>query len=431
MTHVRCLARAVALVVAMSAATVAFAEDKPWSVSKSSGEVWVTTPGAQQASLTKDAGLQPGDAIRTGRNGRVLLVRGEESILISPNSAIGIPAASKDGLATTIVQQAGSILLEVEKRNVKHFEVETPYLAAVVKGTQFRVSVSATGTSVNVMRGQVEVADFKSGQIAQIMPGQFATAFADGKSGLSLGGAGTFAPIEQGKPRAPTIERLMVPRNGLSAPRHAANQQVQPLAQIRTAAGAPATPGVAAPQPGKTAADMRAAPRGLRIASPIGDVRLNFQKVTNGVARGVSDTASSRRAAASRDTIWSGRDAKASSATSVANSSDTGNAAVSVTAAAASSVAAPGAAAASGATTSAAATSASGNGNSAGNSSASNGNGNGRGQSSSVSDYVSNRGGNSGNGSGNSNGNGNGNSGNNGNGNGGVGNGNGNGNSKH
>jgi hypothetical protein len=438
MMRIRCLARAVAVVVAVSAATAAFAEDKLWSVSKSSGEVWVTTLGAQQASLTKDAGLKPGDAIRTGRNGRVLLVRGEESILISPNSAIAVPLESKDGLATTIMQQAGSILLEVEKRNVKHFEVETPYLAAVVKGTQFRVSVSATGTSVNVMRGQVEVADFKSGQIAQIMPGQFATSFAQGKPGLSLGGTGTLAPIEQGKPRAPSIERLMVPRNGLSAPRHAANQQVLPLAQVRTAAGAPAKLGVAAPQPGKAVADIRAAPRGLRIASPIGDVKLNFQKVTNGVARGVSGTAPSRRAAAAGDTIWSGHGSKASMvATSVANSSDTGNAAVSVTAAAASSVAAPEAAAASGATVAAAATSASGNGNSAGHSSASNGNG--RGQSSSVSNYVSNRGGNNGNGNSNSSNNGgNGNSGNNGNGgvgigngNGGVGNGNGNGNSKH
>ncbi len=148
------------------------AEDGVWPVSKSSGEVWTTTSGAQQASLTQEDVLKPGDTIRTGRNGRVLLVRGEETILISPNSVIGLPTEKKDGLSTTILQQAGSILLEVEKRNVKHFEVETPYLAAVVKGTQFRVTVNAASTSVDVLRGQVEVADFKSGQIAQVMPGQ-------------------------------------------------------------------------------------------------------------------------------------------------------------------------------------------------------------------------------------------------------------------
>jgi FecR protein len=111
--------------------------------------------------------LKPGDTIRTGRNGRVLLVRGEETILVAPNSVIGLPRRRRTGLATTILQQAGSILLEVEKQNVKHFEVETPYLAAVVKGTQFSVTVDRERTSVSVLRGQVEVSDFKSGQIAQ------------------------------------------------------------------------------------------------------------------------------------------------------------------------------------------------------------------------------------------------------------------------
>src|SRR5204863_2995848 len=128
------------------------------------------------------------------RNGRVLLVRGEETILISPNSVVGLPAEKKDGLSTTIIQQAGSILLEVEKRNVKHFEVETPYLAAVVKGTQFSVTVNAGSTKVGVVRGQVEVSDFRTGQIAQVMPGQAATAFAHGNGGLALSGTGTFSP---------------------------------------------------------------------------------------------------------------------------------------------------------------------------------------------------------------------------------------------
>src|SRR6187402_3703083 len=133
------------------------ADDGVWSVSKASGEVWVATDGAQPVSLNREEVLKPGETIRTGRNGRVLLVRGEESIMIAPNSVIGLPAEKKEGLSTTIIQKAGSILLEVEKKNVRHFEVETPYLAAVVKGTQFRVSVSAKGTSVDVIRGQVEV----------------------------------------------------------------------------------------------------------------------------------------------------------------------------------------------------------------------------------------------------------------------------------
>ena len=218
------VSRVLAMALVLGGASHALAaEGGAWSVSKSSGEVWMTTTGAQQVSLGKEEVLKAGDTIRTGRNGRVLLVRGEETIMVSPNSVIGLPAEKKEGLSTTIVQQAGSILLEVEKRNVKHFEVETPYLAAVVKGTQFRVSVNAASTSVDVIRGQVQVADFRSGQIAQVMPGQHATAFAHGNPGLSLSGSGTFSPIEHGQPRASSIDRVPVPRSGLTAPRHAAN----------------------------------------------------------------------------------------------------------------------------------------------------------------------------------------------------------------
>lgn len=72
------------------------AQERSWRVEKSSGHVWVARPSAQKVSLTKDAELNPGDSIRTGSNGRVLLVRGEERIVISPNSEIGIPAVSQD-----------------------------------------------------------------------------------------------------------------------------------------------------------------------------------------------------------------------------------------------------------------------------------------------------------------------------------------------
>src|SRR6201991_2675278 len=152
---------ALAMVLAGGSSALA-ADDGVWSVSKSSGDVWITTTGAAPASLTQEETLKPGDTVRTGRTGRVLLVRGEETILIAPNSVIGLPTEKKDGLSTTILQQAGSILLEVEKRNVKHFEVETPYLAAVVKGTQFSVTVNASSTSVDVLKGQVQVSDFRS-----------------------------------------------------------------------------------------------------------------------------------------------------------------------------------------------------------------------------------------------------------------------------
>ena len=319
--------RILAMALALGAASIAHAGDgEAWSVSKSSGEVWMTTTGAQTVSLSQQDVLKPGDTIRTGRNGRVLLVRGAETILVSPNSVIGLPTENKDGLSTTIVQQAGSILLEVEKRNVKHFEVETPYLAAVVKGTQFRVSVNAGSARIDVIRGQVEVADFRSGQIAQVMPGQVATAFAQGKPGLTLSGSGTFAPIEHGRPRASTTQQLMVPKSGLSAPRHAAN------GQLNRALGH-----------GNHAA---AGPRhsATRISASLGEVGLNFHKVTHGLAHGALSTPGSTRSDANKDTVWTSREAAATAGagngSSQGNSNDgsSANAAAGISAAATSGV---------------------------------------------------------------------------------------------
>jgi hypothetical protein len=284
-----------ALFVLVSSSTWA-ADDGVWSVSKSSGEVWVSASGAQQASLTQEETLKPGDTIRTGRNGRVLLVRGEETMLISPNSVIGLSTDVKDGISTTVLQQAGSMLLEVEKRNVKHFEVETPYLAAVVKGTQFSVTVNAGSTSVGVRRGQVEVSDFKSGQVAQVLPGQTATSFETGKGGLTLNGSGTFNPIEQGKPRASSVDRVPVPKGGLPAPRsgagstviHALDHMDQSFVSAQDAP--PSKP---------------AKPNVIRISAPLGEVKLNVEKATHGLARGSSDGGSSRIASHKDNAIWS------------------------------------------------------------------------------------------------------------------------------
>src|SRR5258706_1427281 len=84
--------------VVLAAGCGAAAEDVAWRVSKSSGEVWLTTSGVQQASLTDETILKPGDNLRTGRNGRALLGRGEETLLLSPNSVIGMPGAPENRL---------------------------------------------------------------------------------------------------------------------------------------------------------------------------------------------------------------------------------------------------------------------------------------------------------------------------------------------
>jgi hypothetical protein len=243
--------------------------DDAWTVSKSSGEVWVAAAGAEPVSLAASGMLKPGETIRTGQNGRVLLARGEETILIAPNSVVGIPAEKKDGMSTTILQRAGSILLEVEKRKENHFEVETPYLAAVVKGTQFRVTVGKSDTRVSVTRGRVEVTDFKTGQHVAVLPGQTAKVSPQGRAGLFLSGSGTLAPVEPGKPRAPSLEP--------SAPK------------------------------GLTTAHN--APNGLiRISAPLGEVNLDVKKATKGFAHAAGGALPGRGDKREAETVWNSRE---------------------------------------------------------------------------------------------------------------------------
>jgi hypothetical protein len=401
--------------VALLASSAAWAADgEPWSVSKSSGEVWVTTTGAQQVALGGDNVIKPGDTIRTGRNGRVLLTRGAETMLIAPNSVIGLPPGAQDGMGTTILQRAGSILLDVEHRNVKHFEVETPYLAAVVKGTQFRVTIEAGKTKVNVNRGQVEVADFKSGQIAQITPGQTATSFANGKSGIHLSGSGTFAPIEQGRPRASTIQRVPVPKDGLHAPREAKGGAVHTVGPVNTA---PANPAAGKPAAQQQGAATMPKPHGVRISSSLGEVKLNVGSATHGLAHGA--VAANARHGSHKNTIWNdNKSAAAAGSNSGSATATDSTSAASINASVATAIGSANASSNIASTNGASVNNnngASGNGNN-GNHGKGNGNGNGADNADSWTTYWAHRANGSENGNGNGNGNGHGNGNGNGNG---------------
>ncbi len=221
--------------VSLGAPSGAFAQDATWRVSKSSGEVWFTASGAQPAALSGDVALKPGDTIRTGENGRVLLMRGAETMMISANSVVGLPTSKPDRLSTTILQQAGTILLDVEKRNVQHFEVATPFLAAVVKGTQFRVTVSNIGSQVEVLRGQVQVSDYKTGQYALVNPAQVARVSTQGPAGLSLTGSGPLSPIQLDRPRSPLVPPMTVAMadKAVTAPASAQPQVQVPVVERR------------------------------------------------------------------------------------------------------------------------------------------------------------------------------------------------------
>ncbi len=199
------LVAAIALFGFQLATTQATSES--WTVIKMSGDVWINSEKPQKIALKQDQIFNLGEKITTGTNGRALLKRGNETILITPNSTIALPKEKSENGRTKIFQQMGRILLDVEKRNVKHFEISTPYLAAVVKGTQFKVNVDKTGSSVDVMRGKVEVKNYQTGQYVLVLPKQNAKVTVDTnqKHVLQVTGKGKIQKIQQGKPEKSLI----------------------------------------------------------------------------------------------------------------------------------------------------------------------------------------------------------------------------------
>lgn len=176
------------------------AQAADWVVKRMSGKVWIKPQGAQPASLKSGMVVPARTTITTRRGARVMLVRGKETMMIGPNSVVGIPPQPRKG-RTTIYQQAGQVLFDVEKKHVKHFSVETPFLAAVVKGTQFIVSVGSDNATVMVGRGRVAVSDHESGDRTELNRGQSAAT----GGGLNVSGEGKLPTVKAGRPKAPKV----------------------------------------------------------------------------------------------------------------------------------------------------------------------------------------------------------------------------------
>ncbi len=168
-----------------------------WRIVEVSGAVSVTRPGLSPVVLTDSADLQGGELIQTEASGRAILRRGNDTIIVAPGSAIAIPARTDD-LVQRILQTFGAILINVEKRPNPNFEVRTPFLAAIVKGTTFTVSADAVSSAVHVVEGTVRVVDSgNSTSAVSVTAGQTARINARSGDGLRVQG-GRAAATGQG-----------------------------------------------------------------------------------------------------------------------------------------------------------------------------------------------------------------------------------------
>ncbi len=147
--------------------------------------------GQSWTQLDPGRELRAGDSIWTGRNGRILLMSEQGSVLLAPKSLVKIPAQALPNSFSVLFQTHGKVSADVDKRRKEHFSIQTPFLAAVVKGTEFDVEIDNDETRVAVDEGVVGVVDVETGEENDVVAGNsLAMATAASTSGSDFGGAG-------------------------------------------------------------------------------------------------------------------------------------------------------------------------------------------------------------------------------------------------
>ncbi|WP_417709563.1 FecR domain-containing protein [Roseibium aggregatum] len=179
-----------------------------WSVERVSGRVMVETREGETFALKRGMTVRKGWKLKTG-GGRVVVSRGKESFVVSPNSVVTLEPKGVLIKRMVVYQDRGQVDVDVQRRWYRHFKVETPFLAAVVKGTRFSVQVGNTTASVKVGRGVVGVHDFASGERANVGAGQAAATNPSRRVGLSVSGK-TRPEVQSGPKRAPAFETRVV-----------------------------------------------------------------------------------------------------------------------------------------------------------------------------------------------------------------------------
>lgn len=163
----------------LSFVTVALAQnaDEPfehiWTVGKVTGTAWIISENQEKIQVEENHRFGPGQTLITSSRTRVQLKRKDERIQVGSGSTLSLPLAETlEAGKTVITQKRGTLHLVVSKRDAPHFSVQTPFMVAAVKGTQFTVSIGASSTEVRVQEGSVEVKNKYADQIEYVGAGQ-------------------------------------------------------------------------------------------------------------------------------------------------------------------------------------------------------------------------------------------------------------------
>lgn len=149
-------------------------EQPVWILHEVSGSVRYREAGSQRwkPAVAGDI-LGTKGTLESGANGRATLARGEDTIVVYPDTRFQVRPAGADGLGALIEQTLGKLFIDVETVPGRIFSVETPYLVAGVTGTTFIVEITRGAATVAVQEGIVSVtrAD-RRGEVKRLEAGE-------------------------------------------------------------------------------------------------------------------------------------------------------------------------------------------------------------------------------------------------------------------
>jgi len=123
---------------------------------------------------------------------------------------------SDNGEDPGVLQTLGKLLFRMESRESRDFKIETPYLAAAIKGTTFTVEVDNDDAAVEVSEGSVLVTSNRSGQSAYVGAGERADVGGDGGDAVQISKLSINGGANTGKATSPKDDSENSPKGELA-----------------------------------------------------------------------------------------------------------------------------------------------------------------------------------------------------------------------
>lgn len=148
--------------------------DSRITVTTVAGDVSVTMAGNAATVSPSSTVLLPARIV-TGHDGTLGLTQAGTTISVSSDTDVEIPAEAVDGnLVARLVQHSGNVFYDVAPRDLGKLRVETPFLVAVIKGTQFNVAVEDDGTTISLFEGHLEIRTPDDSDVVELNAGEIA-----------------------------------------------------------------------------------------------------------------------------------------------------------------------------------------------------------------------------------------------------------------